>query len=444
VGDPSVSIVGLPPSTGPRLPGIEDPYLGRSPANLTTTTVGDQLKLARGGLPKVIGIAGKDRSAVLMSGKNADAAYFMKAGRMITSTYYVPKLPEWVEAWNAGGKLDAYFGRVWDRVLPEAAYAVQGRDDMPGEDAEAGRLGNTLPKTITGGEPVLGPSFYGAVNNTPFHNEVLADFAETALTAEKLGLRPGITDMLCVSFSANDSIGHLYGPDSHEIMDNVVRMDRTLEKFFQFLDRHVGLKNCTLVLTADHGVSSTPEHLQASAPNVPAGRINGSALLAACEEALNRAFGPLADSGRWIVRDDASILVHPAALVEKNLEAAGVEIVLRDALLKLDFVAAAYTRGQLARGEVNDELGRQALLSFNPERSGDVYFITKPYYFNRPSGSNHGTPYNYDTHVPLLWYGVGVKPGTYVARVGVDNLAPTLARILGVPAPPLSRAEILF
>jgi hypothetical protein len=444
VGDPSVAVVGLPVPTGPRLPGIDDPYLGRSPAYLTATTVGDQLKLARGGQPKVIGVAGKDRSAILMSGKNADAAYFIKSGRMVSSTYYMETLPQWAQDWNAAGKIDAYFGRTWERVLPEAAYAVQGKDDAPGEDTQAGHLGATLPKTINGGEAQLGPRFYGAFDNTPFHNEVVEDFAETAITQERLGLRAGITDMLCVSFSANDSIGHLYGPDSHEIMDNVVRMDRTLEKFFQFLDRHIGLKNCTIVLSADHGVSSTPEHIASITPQIPSGRINGAELLAACESALNQAFGPLANNGRWTVRDDASFLLHPGALAEKNLRSSGVQEVLRDALLKLDWVQAAYTRTQLENGEVNDALGRQALLSFNRERSGDVYFQAKPYYFGRGTGSNHGAPYNYDTHVPLLWYGVGVKPGSYVERVGVDNLAPTLSRILGVPAPPLTQADILF
>ena len=159
---------------------------------------------------------------------------------------------------------------------------------------------------------------------------------------------------------------------------------------------------------------------------------------------MNQTFGPLANKGRWILRDDASILLQREALAEKKLGSAEVQNALRDALLKLDFVQAVYTRVQLERGEVNDELGRQAVLSFNRERSGDVYFQTKPYYFSRPTGSNHGTPYNYDTHVPLLWYGVGVRPGTYVDRVGVDNLAPTLSHILGVPAPPMAKARILF
>jgi len=444
VEDPSAAIVGLPPRTGPLLPGMGNPQKGRSPRNFLAVTVGDELKLNRGGRPKVIGISRKDRSAILMAGKTADAAYFMDGARMVTSTYYMNELPEWVRAWNAEEKVDAYFGRVWERFLPESAYAIQGPDDMPGEDTTAGRLGNTLPKKVTGGDAKPGPQFYSAFENTPFGNEVLEDFAEAAVLNEQLGRHPGVTDLLCLSFSANDSIGHLYGPDSHEVMDNVVRMDRTLAKFFAFLDKHVELKNCLIVLTADHGAAPMPERVKAASPHLVAGRIDSKVLQATGEAALNRAFGPLADGGNWLVRDDSWFLLHPAALKEKKVDAAAAQAVVRDALLTLDFVATAFTRAQLEKGEVQDELGRATLLSFNRARSGDVYFIAKPYFVSRKTGTNHGLPYNYDTHVPLLWFGAGVRPGVRVERVGVDDIAPTLARLLGLPAPPQSRGRVLF
>jgi hypothetical protein len=379
-----------------------------------------------------------------MSGKMADAAYFMELGQMITSTYYMADLPDWVKEWNAAGKVDAYFGKVWDRLLPVAAYEVQGPDDAPGEDEKTGHLGRTFPKTITGGAQKSGVKFYEAFENTPFANDVLADFAETAIEHENLGGRPGITDILCVSFSANDHAGHLYGPDSHEVMDMVVRTDRTLEQFFQFIDHRIGLQKCLIILTADHGTSPMPERIHALSKEIPAGRIDGGKLLAAGEAALNATFGPLADKSRWLVGDDASLLIFPAALREKKIESAAAQTVVRDALLKLDFVQAAYTRRQLENGDVNDELGRRALLSFNKARSGDVFYQAKPYYFTRSSGSNHGSPYNYDTHVPLLWYGVGIKAGLHAERVAVSDLAPTLSHLLGLPAPPLSEGHVLF
>lgn len=444
VGDESVLPVGLPPSAIAGLPGPDNPALPRSPRNLLVTTVGDELKLARNGKPKVIGIAGKHRSAILMSGKTADAAYFMERGRMITSTYYREELPAWVRQWNAAGKADTYFGRTWDRLLPAEAYEIQGPDDAPGEDDKAAGLGRTLPKTITGRENAPGPAFFSALQNTPFYNEVVADFAQAAIEHENLGGRPGITDLLCLSFSANDHAGHLYGPDSHEVMDMAVRTDRLLEQLFGFLERRIGLQKCLIVLTADHGVAPMPERIHALSPHVPAGRFEGAKLLAACESALDEEFGPLADDGRWLLRDGSALLILPAALEEKKLAAPVVQAVVRDALLRIDFVQAAYTRDQLERGGVNDEPGRMMLRSFNRARSGDVLFQAKPYYFSRASGSTHGTPYNYDTHVPLLWYGAGVKPGVRSGRVGVDDIAPTLARLLGLSAPPMSTGTVLF
>lgn len=444
VGDPAEKIVGLDAAPRTRFPGINDPLLGRSPRKLLVTTVGDELKLCRGGRPKVIAISNKDRAAILMGGKLADAAYFMENGVMVSSTYYQPELPGWVRAWNAEGKAAAYFGKVWSRVLPEADYACQGPDDASGEDDKTSELGRTMPKTVTGGETKAGAKFFEAFENTPFSNEVLADFAKTAIAQENLGRRPGITDMLCVSFSAADHIGHLYGPDSHEVMDNVVRMDRTLEDFFRFLDQQVGLKRCTIVLTADHGTAPNPEHIHSLNAAVPAGRIDGGQMLASCEAALNRAFGALADHGRWLVSYDNSFLLHPGALAEHGVSATAAEVVVRDALLSLDFVQAAYTRTQLERGDVRDALGRQAMMSFNRERSGDVYFQVKPYFISKVLGSNHGSPYDYDTHVPLVWYGVGVPRGTFTDQVGVDDLAPTLSHLLGLNAPPFARGRVLF
>jgi predicted AlkP superfamily pyrophosphatase or phosphodiesterase len=444
VGDPTVQMVGLPANLGPFTPGFQDPHLGRSPKNLLVTTVGDELKLDSGNRSKVIGISNKDRAAILMAGKAANAAYFMEEGEIVSSTYYMKELPAWVKTWNAQGKAAAYFGKVWDRALPLEAYAQQGPDNAPGEENGANHGGNTLPKTINGGEATIGPKFFDAFEYSPFSNEVLEDFVETAVENEALGSRDGVTDLLCVSFSANDHIGHSYGPDSHEIMDNVVRMDRTLAKLFAYLDQKVGLKRCTFVLTADHGVSPMPEHVKATNANIPAGRFDPGATTKKVEQALIHAFGPLAGTGRWVVPDQFSFILVPTALAEKNVTSAAAQNVIRDALLQEDYIEAVYTRQQLEAGDVHDEFGRKAVLSFNRERSGDVFFQTLPFFYARKNGSDHGQPYNYDSHVPLIWYGVGVKPGVYPERAYVMDLAPTLSRILGLPAPPRSDGRVLF
>jgi hypothetical protein len=444
VGDDNEQVVGLPPSASPRLPGVNNPYLGRSPRNLLADTIGDELKAQPGSRSRVYGVAGKDRAAILMSGHRADTAYFMEFGRMISSTYYGPELPAWAQRWNEARKADVYFGRTWDRLLPVAEYdKTQGPDDMEGEDATAGQLGRIFPKKITGGLSTPGPDYYSALENTPYENELVVDFAETLITEEKLGAREGTTDMLCLGFSANDHIGHLWGPDSHEVMDVTLRTDRLIAEFLRFLDQRVGQGRYLVVLTADHGSCPTPEHIHTAHPETPAGRLDTPRISAVAEAALNRAFGPLAQDGKWTLRDDAWLLLLPAGLREKGVEPEAARRVVREALLALDFIRAAYTRGQLEEGGATDELGRAAQRSFNRARSGDVFYQTVPYYFSRATGSNHGSPYDYDTHVPLVWFGGMVKPGTHAERVGVEDLAPTLAQLLGLPAPARSQGRVL-
>jgi hypothetical protein len=431
VSDPSVDIIG-------RTIAAQKPE-GRSPRNLNVTNVCDEFKLARGGKPKVIGIANKDRAAILMSGHLADAAYFMQEGSFVSSTYYMKQVPAWVAAWNQAGKANSCFGRVWDRVLPATAYEIQGLDDMEGEYTGGG-LGRTFPKKITGGENKPGPAFFSSLSSTPFASELLADFAKAAVTHENLGKR-GTTDILCLGFSAPDAIGHNYGPNSHEVMDNAVRTDRILADFFDFLEGWVGLNRCTIILTADHGAPPMPEYLRATGRDIPTGRMRFSDAARAEEKALNARFGPLADKGPWLVNYG---LIQPSALKEKNLDPKEVEAVMRDAALQLPWVQAVYTRSQLVQGDVEDGLGHQAFLSFNRERSGDLMVLVKPYFFQRDVGVSHGSPYNYDTHVPLLWYGVGVPRGERTERVGIDDLAPTLSHLLGIPAPPKANGRVLF
>ncbi|WP_414662816.1 alkaline phosphatase family protein [Horticoccus sp. 23ND18S-11] len=443
VDDDSVEILGRADDRGSaKLPGTTVP-IGASPRRLLATTVGDQLKLTRGGRSKVIGISSKDRSAILLAGKFADAAYWMDKGRMVTSTHYMRELPAWVRAFNDAGRVDSFFGRTWDRILPAAAYdALQGPDDAPGEFGDFG-LGQTFPRRVNGGAEKITPAYYDAFELTPYKSEVLVDFARTVIEQEKLGQR-GVTDLLCLSFSVNDSVGHAFGPDSHEVMDITVRTDRMLAELFAFLDARVGLKRCTIVFTADHGVAPIPEQVKARSPGVSAGRIDNARLLKTCEAALDRAFGPLSDGRHWLVVDESSLLFLRGVLQEKKVAQPAAEKVVRDALLTLEFVEAAYTRSDLEAGVALGPYGVATLLSFNRERSGDLYYQMKPYWVDRKTGTNHGAPYTYDTHVPLLWFGAGITPGVRTERVGVDDIAPTLARLLGLVAPPMSQGRVLF
>lgn len=443
VEDDQVSLLGDKRDRGGvRLPGTTVPA-GASPRRLLATTVGDELKLASGGRGKVVGISSKDRSAILLAGKLADAAYWMDKGRVVSSTHYLKELPAWVTAFNDQGRVDSFFGRTWDRLLPAPIYdAVQGPDDAAGEAPDFG-LGRTFPKRVTGGTDAISAAYYDAFENSPFKSEVLAEFARALIEHEKLGQREA-TDLLCLSFSVNDSIGHNYGPDSHEVMDITLRTDRLIAEFLQFLDDRVGLKRCTIVFTADHGIAPLPERAKALNAHLSAGRIDNPRLLKTCEAALDRAFGPLAQGRHWVVTDENSLLFFGDVLKEKGVAQADAERVVRDALLTLDFIAAAYTRTELEAGHVAGEYAVETLRSFHPERSGDVYYQVRPYWVDRKNGTNHGSPYRYDVQVPLVWFGVGVKPGVYLQPVGMEDVAPTLAHLLGVLAPPQSRGRVLF
>ena len=443
VDDDSVQILGQADDRGgARLPGATVP-IGASPRRLNATTVGDELKLTHGGRSKIIGISSKDRSAILLAGKLADAAYWMDKGRIVTSTHYMKELPAWVRAFNDAGRVDSFFGKTWERLLPPEAYdALQGPDDVPGESTDFS-MGRTFPKRINGGTEKISSAYYEAFENSPFKSEVLVDFARLVVEHENLGGR-GVTDMLCLSFSANDTVGHNYGPDSHEVMDITLRTDRMIADLFSFLDRRIGLKNCTIVLTADHGVAPIPERLKALSGNFSAGRVDNVRLLKTCEAALDRAFGALSDGRHWLLIDESNLLFLRDVLKEKNVSQPVAEKVVRDALLTIDFVEAAFTRTEMEEGNVSGPYAAATLLSFNRARSGDVYYQMKPYWVDRKTGTNHGSPYNYDTHVPLVWYGVGVKPGTYTERVSVDDIAPTLANLLSIIRPPLSEGRVLF
>lgn len=445
VEDHSVALVGAAPRVGRSPGGALEAKAGRSPRNFLATTVGDQLKLRFGAGSRIFSVAHKDRTAILLGGKLADSAYWIQDGRFVTSTYYRDRLPGWIATFNAEGRVEKLFGQTWERTLAPAVYeALQGADDAPGENTDFG-FGRTMPKKIDGGAAQIGPKFYEAFETTPAASELVGDFAEQALREERLGKAPH-PDLLCVGFSQIDKIGHAYGPDSHELMDSIVRLDRVIARLLDAVDREVGLANCVVVLTADHGSSPLPEHVRALRPEIPAGRLDTAAMDEAVTTALERAFGPAPAGDYWCLRDNFGYHLRPTVLAAKNVDVTAAARVARQALLTRPEVAAAFTAAEvLAMAAEGDSLEAQSRRSFFPARSQDVVFVLKPYFIDRPkSGTNHGTPYDYDNHVPLLWFGAGVPAGRRLDRVGVDDLAPTLAALLGVSPPPGGRGRRLF
>jgi hypothetical protein len=414
---------------------------GRSPRNLHGGTVGDVLKYSTGGASRVVAVAAKDRSAIMMGGHLADGAYWMEDSLFVTSTYYRRELPGWASEFNGSRAVTSAFGKQWDRLLPAAAYEIVGPDDVAAETDEAG-MGRTFPHPIGGGA-AMGESFFGAFHQSPFSNDAVADFAMRAVSAEALG-RDSVTDLLAISFSANDRVGHAYGPDSHEVMDITLRLDRTLARLFGFLDRRVGLANVLIVLTADHGVGPMPEVLQRLRPGIRARRLDPDSITAAATRALDGRYGA-AGPGGWIAHHDfPHIYLNVRALAAGKIALEEAERVARDAIAAVPGVHEALTATELGR-QRREGVRTGSVYSFDPLRSGHLYYQLEPYLVadGGVTGADHGTRWAYDQQVPVLWYGAAVRPGIHQTPAAVADIAPTLSAILGIMAPGGAQGRVL-
>lgn len=425
--DSAVSLIGM---LGP----------GRSPHNLLDSTVGDVLKGVSGRRSRVITISGKDRAAIMMGGHLADAAYWTEDTLVVTSTYYQSRMPGWVRQFNTSGAASSYLGKTWERLLRAEAYAITGPDNVAAE-GDVGGMGRTFPHRPV--PDATRQSLIDAFETSPFHNDLLARFATQAVINERLG-KDDDTDLLAIGFSANDLIGHAFGPDSHEMMDVTVRTDRLLEGFFGFLDKHVGLSNVLIVLTGDHGVAPLPEVMRKRDPTSGAGRFDESTAGAAAEAALRSRYGR-ADSLGWIVYQDfPHLYLNLRSLREKGIAVEEAEAVAKGAVEKVPGVNAAYSASELERQRTQG-VHSPAELSFYPGRSGNILYQLLPYRIpgSKPVGTTHGSPWPYDMQVPILWFGASIKPGAYQTTVSVADIAPTLYVLLGVSPPSRARGRVL-
>ena len=406
VSDPSTRLLG----GGPGL-------TGSSPNRMLVSSVADELKMAHK-TSKVIGISIKDRGAILTAGHMADAAYWVDAdsSHFVTSTFYMQDLPEWVKKVNSDRPLYKYLGEPWMPI-----------------DAKAG---DKPFCTMTAGTDI---KFCGAIEATPFGNEILEEFAEKAIENEKLGMHDS-TDILALSLSSNDYVGHAVGPDAPEVRDISLRTDLLIGKLLDFIDARLGAGNTLVVLTADHGVAPVPEVNQAR--KMPGGRLDSTAISRAIGAALTTKFG----AGDWFVFDGGGFLYLNYDTIKKNnADAAEVRRFAADVARGLPHIARAYTRDELLHAEGAREWpGTAVQYGFYGPRSGDLFLLPEPYWMYSPQGTTHAQPYSYDSHVPLIFMGPGIKAGTYYQPVTMNDAAPTLAAILGVEKPSGSIGRILF
>ena len=427
---------------------VDDPFeipLGgpgrpASPANLVGFTFGDVLKRAS---PEsvVVGVSLKDRSAVLMAGRLGDAAYWYETvgGDFITSTYYMEKAPSWLEQWNSGRVADRSAGRLWTRLLDDVSLyeSYAGPDDV---DGEWDREDTVFPHRIRGNSPEQG--FYADLRRTPVADDMTFDVALKAMEAHNVGADE-FTDILAIGFSGTDIVGHTYGAESQEVMDQMLRLDLLLGHLLEEVDERVGLEETLVVLTADHGSLPLVETLQAQ--GVDAGRIDSNVLLATLVQALGERFY---DPSGFIAHfKPRGIYLNTAILAERQVARSDVEQSLIDALVETGLVAAVYTEAQLVGDEPSEDpyihLFRN---SYYSSRSPHLSIRFNPYLyvnFTYIGGTGHGTPYEYDRHVPIILMGPGVRAGTFPLESGPEDIAPTLAAILGLDYPREPDSRIL-
>ena len=416
-----------------------------SPAKLLTTTITDELRLSNNFKSKVIGISLKDRAAIFSSGKFATAAYWVEDSLFTSSSYYMKSLPDWVEKFNAQKKIDAYFGKSWSKLLVEKEYnSLCDIDDVEYEGDNDG-LGRIFPHIIQGSEKkAKTKSYYEAFYTSPFANKILLQFARETIVNEELGKR-NVLDMLCVSLSANDYVGHNYGPNSQEVMDITVRTDKMLEEFFKFLENEIGLKNCIITLVADHGIAPIPDYLKKHFPNVDAGKISPKEMRQMSERFLTNAIGSFSDTTHWIdFVIHHNIFISEYACKQKNISVKQAEETIQDSLLQMKEIVDAYCADELENGSRQTPFYTKLENSFYKERSGDVFFVMKPYYNeNRGSTATHGAPYEYDAHVPLIFFGKGIAKKESNEDCSPIDLAATLSSLLGIEFPPMNEGRVL-
>lgn len=414
---------------------------GTSPNRLKVDTLGDQLRYATGNRSKVVAVSGKDRGAILLAGKTGTAYMYMdKTGDFASSTFYMKQHPDWVKQYQAGKPQDRYYGKSWTALLPEAAYAGDASEDL---NAPKPGTHNRLPYTYYSESGEIDAGYYNNLKTGPFLDQLTIDFARAAVEGENLGRNPaGVPDLLGVSLSAHDYVNHAFGPESKLSHDHLQRLDRMLADFFNYLDKRIGMDNVVVVLTADHGFPNTPEFSQTQ--HIDAQRIDGDKMMTALGKHLSDKFGSAKLLSAWSL---PNIHLDYEQIDKSGLKREEVENAAARFLLKQNGIVEAYTRTQLESGAANTtRIATLMRRAWNREASGDLMVVTKPYWYfgTGISGTSHGSPYAYDTNVPLLIMGKRwIKPGYYGQYAEVVDIAPTLANLLHVRPPSGAEGRVL-
>ncbi|HYG14739.1 MAG TPA: alkaline phosphatase PafA, partial [Bacteroidia bacterium] len=385
--------------------GVES-NMGKSPRNLKTTTITDQLRLATQFRSKVVGISIKDRGAVLPAGHSANGAYWFdsKTGAFATSTFYMPELPKWMQEFNNKKLAETFVNSKWETLYPVNTYKASAPDDNNYEGRFDTSSRPVFPYNLSKLKEIRG---YGILSYTPYGNTLVTEAGKAAITGEQMG-KGKETDFLCLSYSSPDYAGHFFGPQAVELEDMYLRLDRELAGFFNYLDKTIGKGKWTIFITADHGGNEVPAML--ADHRIPAGRIKGKEVETAIKAALKDRFG---DSLVLHYEND-QVYLDTAKVKVLGLDECLVQETAGKAAAVLPGIARYYTACRFTKGDIGIlEVEHALYRGWNSKESGDVLLLTEPAWmeYSSPTGTTHGSPWAYDTRVPVLFYGSGIKKG---------------------------------
>jgi predicted AlkP superfamily pyrophosphatase or phosphodiesterase len=424
VGDDRFSVVGADKGNG-----------DVSPWQMLSTTITDELEIFTQRKAKVVGLSIKDRGAVLPTGHTPDGAYWYDdgTGKFISSTYYKPGLPYWLEQFNGLNLPDKYLNGTWNTLLPIDQYKESGPDDTAYEEIMKGKTRPVFPYNLAELRKVNGN--LGMLPDTPFGNDFLTEGAKAAIAGESLGA-DDITDFLSVSYSTPDYIGHSFGPNSIEVQDTYLRLDRNIEDLLNTLDKQVGAGNYTLFLTADHAVAEVPRNMMDW--KIPGGYFDHVKMEKGLQEYLNQYF-----PGVKIIEEISNQQVFlDHTLFGGNPKTSGVDLLIATQLIarylmSVEGVSNVYTESTIQEVPFNDG-GERGMVArgYHPKRSGDLAFTLESNWFSgHPQGSTHGSAYKYDTHVPVLFFGKGINIGVSDVYHPITDIAPTLSILMKIKFP---------
>jgi hypothetical protein len=401
-----------------------------SPHNMLASTIGDELRLYSNLKSKVISVSLKDRAAILPGGHLSNGSYWFDSGsgNFITSTFYKKELPQWVTDFNAQHLSDKYLSQPWNTLLPIEQYTESAEDDNHYEGLYKGETKPVFPHNLPA---MFSKTDYEVLLSTPFGNTIVKDIALAALKSENLG-KGDNTDFLAISFSSTDYIGHMMGPQSIELEDTYLRLDRDLAEIITYLEKKYGKDNFLLFLTADHAVAYVPQELMDLKMN--AGYFSYKSFSDSLKGYLYKMYS---DSSLISCIINGQIYLNRTMIKRRNIILKNIQDDIVSFSLTFKGVANAYTSYQLNGETLWNKSAELMQNGFYLKRSGDIALLLEPAWLDDYShtGTSHGTTYSYDTHVPLLWYGWNIKPGNTSKPVDITDIAPTIASFLNIMSP---------